>query len=168
MCDSSSDVKFANTSLGMRLRGHRKRGISPSAQVIIEQPVTAGTEEQVFVKCFFLSFLFFPDAVVTLGNTYVDQSSVDDSSRFVSDITPFLEKDESSVSSPNDLNEFVNLVKSFDVSADGMVTVLPKKITSLCWHPNTSRLLLAVGDVTGSIGKFHRISLYLEKIGSSL
>lgn len=84
----------------------------------------------------------------------MDQSSLDESSIFVKEITPFLEKNESGVSGfvRNDLKEFVDLLKSFDVSTDDVNTVVPKKINSLAWHPNTSRLLLAVGDITGSIG----------------
>ncbi|XP_046651661.1 WD repeat-containing protein 76-like isoform X2 [Daphnia pulicaria] len=96
-------------------------------------------------------------ATMTLKNTYADQSSVDESSDFVRGIIPFLENGDSyeRVSMPNDLQEFVQLMKTLQLSDDGISSLSStgnRMITSMTWHPNPTRLILASANVSGTLG----------------
>ena len=99
----------------------------------------------------------FPDAALTLKNTYVDQSSVDESADFVRRILPFLRSGDSDerVSMSNDLQEFVQLMKTLELSGDGIASLSSggrSRITSMAWHPNPARFILASANVFGTIG----------------
>lgn len=53
-----------------------------------------------------------------------------------------------------DISEFLGVMKTLELTSEGIVSVVRRKITSLAWHPNSDRLLLAAGDFYGSIGKY--------------
>lgn len=97
-----------------------------------------------------------------MKNTYVDQSSVDESSDFIRRIIPFLQNGDSDerVSMPNDLQEFIQLMKTLELSEDGIASLSScgkNRITSMSWHPNPTRLFLASANVFGTIGRIHNL-----------
>lgn len=99
--------------------------------------------------------LFWSGDTLSLQSTDVDQNSTENFTNFISELTPHLEKCESGGRKrvPNDLRDFIEVMKSFELSIHGVPSVVTKRITSLAWHPNTSRPLIVVGDIVGSIGR---------------
>lgn len=85
----------------------------------------------------------------------MDQNSTEEFTKFVHELTFHLDKRESETRKrvPDDLCDFVKVMKSFELSSHGVPSVVTRRITSLTWHPNTSRPLIAVGDIIGSIGR---------------
>jgi hypothetical protein len=102
---------------------------------------------------------------MTLKNTYADQSSVDESSDFIRGIIPFLENGDSyeRVSMPNDLQEFVQLMKTLQLSDDGISSLSStgnRRITPMTWHPNPTRLILASANVSGTLGRIFNLIIF--------
>ena len=54
---------------------------------------------------------------------------------------------------PSDLRQFLYLMKAFQVTDKKLSVAYYSCIHSLAWHPSYTKLLLAVGDKKGSIGK---------------
>jgi len=102
---------------------------------------------------------------MTLKNTYADQSSVGESSNFVSEIIPFLLKGDSGrkVSMPNDLQEFDQLMKTLELSDYGISNLSSagnRRVTSMTWYPNPTRLILAPANVFGTIGRILNLIIF--------
>ena len=91
--------------------------------------------------------------VLTFENTYADKSLAGESSRFLKEVTPFLTRTnaEDGVQVQKSNDEFINTMRTLKLSSS--VSIVQQKITSFTWHPNFSKLLLAAGDASGSIGK---------------
>ncbi|EFX79300.1 hypothetical protein DAPPUDRAFT_319557 [Daphnia pulex] len=119
MLDVSNEslLEMCNQPCKMKLRSRRNRD-----KVI---PVTESSTKDDLKSDEMLTNEFDSNATgapMTLKNTFADQSSVDESSDFVRGIIPFLEKGDSyeRVSMPNDLQEFVQLMKTLQLSDDGI------------------------------------------------
>jgi len=92
---------------------------------------------------------------LTLNRTYNDQDAVADSTKFIDDLVPLLEKEGELEKLPHDQQDFLKLMNSFSVSEIGVAKAVPNRIYSLAWHPGTCKMLLASGDRAGSIGTTH-------------
>nr|CAH0112228.1 unnamed protein product [Daphnia galeata] len=157
MMDVSNEslLEMCNEPCRMRLRSRRNHGdgipirTMESPMKVDLKSVDEPTDEAFFSE--------ESDATLTLKNTYVDQSSVDESADFVRGILPFLQNGDSDerVSIPNDLQEFVQLMKTLELSDDGIASLSSggrSRITSMAWHPNPERFILASANVFGTIG----------------
>ena len=89
-----------------------------------------------------------------MNNTYTDQDAVEDSANFIEDIVPLLEQKSEFEALPKDLQDFLKVMDKFTLSVEGVAKVAKARIYSMAWHPGTAKLLLAVGDRSGSIGKY--------------
>ena len=89
---------------------------------------------------------------LTLSKTYTNQESLDDSTKFIDDLIPLLEKREELEKLPHDQQDFLNLMNTFSLSEHGVAKAAGTRIYSLAWHPGTCKMLLATGDRAGSIG----------------
>lgn len=89
---------------------------------------------------------------MTLSETYVDQDSVEDSTKFMEAMIPLLEKEGELEKLPADLRSFMKVLKTFDMREEGVAKVTKARIYSMNWHPSSAKLLLAAGDRDGNIG----------------
>ena len=91
---------------------------------------------------------------LTLDKTYADQDAIEDSTKFIEDMVPLLEKEGELEKLPKDLQDFLKLMETFQITQERVAKVGKNRIYSLAWHPGTCKLLLATGDRAGSIGKY--------------
>jgi len=89
---------------------------------------------------------------LTLSKTYTHQDAVADSTRFIDELIPLLEKEGELEKLPHDEQDFLKLMNTFSVSETGVAKAVTNRIYSLAWHPGTCKMLLASGDRAGSIG----------------
>jgi len=97
---------------------------------------------------------------LTLSKTYTNQESLDDSTKFIDDLIPLLEKREELEKLPHDQQDFLNLMNTFSLSEHGVAKAAGTRIYSLAWHPGTCKMLLATGDRAGSIGLWDPDQVY--------
>lgn len=86
-----------------------------------------------------------------LKDAYADQNEPDDV-KFMENMIPLLEKEGELEKLPTDLQDFLKLMKTFDIQEKGVAKVVKSRIYSLAWHPSSSKLLVAAGDRDGNIG----------------
>lgn len=100
---------------------------------------------------------------LTLSKTYTHQDAVADSTRFIDELIPLLEKEGELEKLPHDEQDFLKLMNTFSVSETGVAKAVTNRIYSLAWHPGTCKMLLASGDRAGSIGTTHSMNFMREK-----
>lgn len=65
---------------------------------------------------------------------------------------PLLEKEGEMEKLPADLQDFMKVMKTFDINEEGVAKVTKARIYSMNWHPGTAKFLIAAGDRDGNIG----------------
>lgn len=101
-----------------------------------------------------------------LRDAYADPDAPDDVN-FIEKMIPLLEKEGELEKLPADLQDFLKLMKSFNIKEEGVAKVVKSRIYSLAWHPSASKLLVAVGDRDGNIGTIPS-KVIIENLYSSL
>lgn len=94
--------------------------------------------------------------LVTLSGTFADQGSLEESISFVDDMNETMKRqpskqvaDEKGAS--KDFVDFNRLMQTFELGENGAIRMTRSNISSLAWHPNPHRLLLAAGDLYGTV-----------------